>query len=418
MGDRIAVVGHAAVTCLGRDLDATWAGLIEGRSGLRRHAAFDPERYRADVAGLVEGFGPGAADEDPAVAKLEVRAIHLAMAAARAAWADAALERGGFDPDRVALVVGSAFGGLDLLDHEARHARRGGLATNPYLIPGLIINQGIGQIAQHLGLRGPGVAPANACASGGHAIILGALLLRVGAADLAVCGAAESAFSPAVVNGFATMRALFTRRAEEDRSWSDPAQASRPFSADRAGFVLSEGAGMLVLATESAARRLGLPPLAELAGWGMNSDGHHMAIPEPGSIARCLGLALAEAGVRPEQVDYYNAHGTSTTVNDRVETLAIKAVFDGHARRLPVSSIKGALGHALGAAPAIEAAVCVRALHAQVIPPTIHHRPDPELDLDYVPDRGRPAPLATILSASFGFGGTNNALVLRRWSDA
>ena len=421
MAERIVVVGHAAITCLGRDMNATWDGLVAGRSGLRRHEAFGPDAYLQDVAGVVDDFGPGSPGEDSDVWKLAARSIHLAMAAARAAWADAGLgdpAAGAVDPERVALVIGSALGGVDLLEAEqAKAARRKSLAVSPYTVPGLIINQQAGQVAQHLGLFGPSVAPANACASGGHAVALGGIFLRGGEADLALCGAAESAFTPMIVNGFATMKALLGRKAG-DRSVADPSQASRPFSVDRAGFVLSEGAGMLVLATESAARRLGLKPQAELAGWAMNSDGHHMAIPHGGRIARCVVAALQRSGVRPAQVDYYNAHGTSTTVNDRVETQMLKDVFGEHARRLPVSSIKGALGHSLGAASAIEAAACVRSLRAQVIPPTINHIPDPELDLDYVPGVGRPAPLKTVLSASFGFGGTNNALVFRRWSHA
>ncbi|HWE40229.1 MAG TPA: beta-ketoacyl-[acyl-carrier-protein] synthase family protein [Isosphaeraceae bacterium] len=418
MAERIVVVGHAAITCLGRDMDATWQGLIEGRSGLRRHGAFGPETYLQDVAGVVDGFGPGSPGEDQAVAKLESRSIHLALAAARDAWADAGLNGHGYDPERVAIVIGSAMGGLDLLEAEqARVARRKGLATSPYLIPGMIINQGAGQVAQHLGLYGPSIAPANACASGGHAVALAGMLLRADEADLALCGAAESAFTPTVVNGFATMKALLGRR-PGDRSEADPSQASRPFSVDRAGFVLAEGAGMLVLATETTARRLGLEPQAEVASWALNSDGHHMAMPDGDRIARCLATALQRAGLAPERVDYYNAHGTSTTVNDRVETGVVKEVFGDHARRLPVSSIKGALGHSLGAASAIEASACVRTLREQVIPPTINLRPDPELDLDFVPGRGRSAPLETVVTASFGFGGTNNVLVLRRWVDA
>jgi 3-oxoacyl-[acyl-carrier-protein] synthase II len=417
MPERIVVVGHSALTCLGRDVETTWRGLIAGKSGLRRHAAFAPERFLQDVAGMVEGFGPGTGREDPAVAKLAARSLHLALAAARQAWSDAALEgRADVDPERVAIVVGSALGGMDLLDSEqAKMAHRRGLATSPYLIPGLIINQAAGQIAQQLDLHGPGVSPANACASGGHAVALGALFLRGGEAEIALCGAAESAFTPPIVNGFATMKALFGRR-PEDRSAADPAQASRPFSIDRAGFVLSEGAGMIVLATESAADRLGLEIQAELAGWAWNSDGHHMAIPHGGRIARCLTLAIERSGLRPDQVDYYNAHGTSTVVNDRVETQALKEVFGDHARALPVSSIKGALGHSLGAASAIEAAVSVRALVEQMVPPTINYRPDPELDLDYVAGEGRPAALEAVLTASFGFGGTNNALILKRWN--
>lgn len=418
MAERIAVVGHAAVTCLGRDLDATWSGLLAGRSGIRRQASLPPERFLQDIGGMVADFGPGSPGEDPAVSRLAARSIHLGLAAARAAWADAHLNGHGYDPDRVALVVGSAMGGVDLLDAETtRSAGRKNLAASPYLIPGLIINQTAGQIAQHLKLFGPSVAPANACASGGHAVALAAMLLRAGEADLALCGSAESAFTPPIVNGFATMKALIGRK-PGDRSAEDPSQASRPFSVDRAGFVLSEGAGMLILATESTAKQMGLDPRAELLGWAMNSDGHHMALPDQNKIVHCLRTAITRAGITPDQVDYYNAHGTSTTVNDTLETAAIREVFGPHADRMPVSSIKGALGHSLGAASAIEAAICVRALREQMIPPTINYRPDPALTLDYVPGEGRPARIEIALSASFGFGGTNNALIFRRWTDA
>jgi 3-oxoacyl-[acyl-carrier-protein] synthase II len=239
------------------------------------------------------------------------------------------------------------------------------------------------------------------------------MFLRSGEADLAVCGAGESAFTPAVINGFATMKALLGRR-PGDRSEADPGQASRPFSGDRGGFVLAEAAGALVLATESAARRMGLEPQAELLGWATNSDGHHMAIPSRERIGKCLATALASAGLSPDEIDYYCAHGTSTVVNDRVETQMLKDVWGDAARRLAISSIKGALGHSLGAASAVEAAVSVRALKEQIIPPTINFLPDPELDLDYVPNEARAARLENVLSASFGFGGTNNALILRR----
>jgi 3-oxoacyl-[acyl-carrier-protein] synthase II len=418
MEDRIFVVGHSAVTCLGPDMDSTWQALMESRSGIRRQPALSSERYLQDLAGMVRDFGPGSTAEDPEIAKLPARFLHLAMGAARAAWRDAGLDQreASLDRDRASVVMGSAFGGLDLLEAEtARAATRKSLAVSPYLVPGMIINQAAGQIAQHMRLYGPNAAPANACASGGHAVLLGAMFLRAGDADIALCGAGESAFTPSVVNGFATMKALLGKK-PKDRSEHDPGQASRPFSKDRAGFVMAEGAGALVLARESAVIRLGLEVQAELLGWRTNSDGHHMAMPCRERIVHCLRSSMRNAGVTPDDIQYYNAHGTSTIVNDQAETLVIKDVFGDHARRLPISSIKGAMGHSLGAASAIEAAVCVRALREQVIPPTLNYLPDAELDLDFVPDQPRAARLDTVITAAFGFGGTNNCLILRRAS--
>ena len=416
MSQRIYVVGHGAVTCLGRDMDSTWRNLVAGNSGIRRHEAFEPESYAVDVVGVVEGLERDGCVSDRAISKLSARFLAMAFQSARDAWMQAGLERldGALDRDRVAVVVGSAFGGMDFLEsQQSRMRRRRDLAVSPFLVPGLLVNQAAGQICQHLRLYGPSVAPSNACASGGHAIILGAMMLQSGEADLAVCGASESAFTPAIVNGFATMKALYAGRSG-DRAERNPSAASRPFSADRCGFVMAEGAGMLVLATESAIRELNLAPQAELLGYAMNSDGYHMAMPSEERIARCLKAALARARLDPRQIDYYNAHGTSTALNDEVETRVVKSVFGEHARRLAVSSIKGALGHSLGAASAIEAAVCVRSLQEQVIPPTINYVPDPELDLDYVPNESRPARIEAVVSASFGFGGTNNILVLAR----
>ncbi|MGO9601048.1 MAG: beta-ketoacyl-[acyl-carrier-protein] synthase family protein [Isosphaeraceae bacterium] len=413
MLQRIFVVGHGAVTCLGRDMDATWEGLISGRSGIRLRPELAPDAFLENIAGMIENLEPDAGTGDRTLSKLSARFLLLAMKSAREAWIDAGLDRiaGRFEPDRVALMVGSAFGGMDFLEaQQARMRRRADLAVSPFLIPGLLINQAAGQIAQHLHVHGPCVAPSNACATGGHAIVLGSMALKAGDADIALCGAAESSFTPAVVNGFATMKALFQKK-PGDRCENDPAQASRPFSIDRAGFVMAEGAAMLVLATEAATLRLGLKPQAELLGYCLNTDGYHMAMPSPERIVKCLRGALRNASLEPEAIDYYNAHGTSTPLNDEVETQVIKTVFGNRASRLPISSIKGALGHGLGAAAAIEAAACVRAIRDQIIPPTINYLPDPELNLDYVPDRARPARLARVISSSFGFGGTNNVLI-------
>ncbi len=417
MTERILVVGHSAITCLGSDTDSTWAGLLAGKSGIRRHPALSADRYLQDIAGMVEGIGPGTAGEDPAVSRLSARSIHFAVASAREAWSDAGLAGKDFDRDRVAVVIGSAFGGQDLLESEQqRSLTRKSLSMSPYLIPALVINQAAGQVAQLFDLHGPSVAPSNACATGVHSIALAAMFLRMGEADLAIAGGTESAFTPAIVNGFATMKALLGRRST-DRSADDPSQASRPFSADRAGFVMSEGAGTVILATESAARRLGLRVQAEYLGHSINTDGFHMAMPHGATIEKCLRQVLTRCGLTPEDIDYYNAHGTSTIVNDRVETQAIKTIFGPHSTRMPISSVKGAIGHSLGAASAIEAVICLRVLRDQIIPPTINYVADPELDLDYVPNQARSTRVDTVMSASFGFGGTNNAILMKRWVD-
>ena len=288
-------------------------------------------------------------------------------------------------------MVGSAFGGVDFLEaQQARMRRRQDLSVSPFLVPGLLINQAAGQISQHFRLHGPSAAPSNACASGGHAIILGAMLLKAGDADLALCGASESAFTPAIVNGFSTMKALLQSK-PGDRAETDPAQASRPFSVDRAGFVMAEGAAMLVLATESAVRRLALTPQAELLGYAMNSDGYHMAMPSHGADHRVPGDGPVSNRVSTPGRSTTTTHtGRAPASTIRLRLRFFSTVFGDQARRLPVSSIKGALGHGLGAAAAIEAAACVRSLRDQLIPPTINYRPDPELDLDYVPDEARP----------------------------
>ncbi len=413
---RIVIVGMGATSCLGLNWPATWAGLRDGRGGLRRNTDRLPgDRFMTDIGGFVDGFGPNGQGCDPRISKLESRFLHLGLAAADEAWKP--LKGADYDPDRVAVIAASAFGGVDLQDNERLKAEaRGRLNMGPYTVPGLLINQLGGQISQHLGLLGPGFGPSNACASGGHALILGAMLIQLGMADLALCGASESAFVPSIVNSFATMKALAILK-PGDRGFEDPSQASRPFSSDRAGFVMSEASGMIALATIDEARRLKLEILAELVGMAINSDGHHMAAPHQPQIEKCLRLAIQDAGLEPDSIDYYNAHGTSTSINDATETASLKGVYGDYAKRLPISSIKGALGHSLGAASALEAITMIESLRIGLIVPTINYVEDTELDLDYVPGQARAIALQHALSASFGFGGTNNALVFRRWND-
>lgn len=414
--NRLVIVGMGAVTCLGRDWPGTWQALIEGRGGLSRNPDRLPaDRFLTDIGGFVPGFGPGSEQEDARLAKLESRFLHLGLAAAEEAMRP--VKSKSYDSDRFAVVASSAFGGVDLQDNERRKAEsRKRLAMGPYTVPGLLINQLGGQISQHLGLYGPGFATSNACATGGHSMILGALLLRSGMADFALCGASESAFVPSIVNAFGTMKALATIK-PGDRAYDDPTQASRPFSADRCGFVMSEAAGMVVYTTLEMARKLDLEIYAELIGMAVNSDGYHMAAPYGPRIEQCLKMAIEDAGLKPEEIGYYNAHGTSTSVNDATETGALQAVFGDHAAGLQVSSIKGALGHSLGAASAVEAVATIECLRTGQIVPTINHVPDPELRLDFVPDQARSSDLQFAMSASFGFGGTNNTLVFRRWCD-
>lgn len=413
---RIVIVGMGAVTCLGNDWPTTWAGLESGRGGLRRDTTRLPsDKFLVDIGGFVEGVGPGTPGEDPRLAKLEARFLHLGLKAADEAWKPLAGKP--FDADRVGVVAASAFGGVDLLEQErAKAEARGRLNLGPYTVPALLINQLGGQISQHLGLYGPGFGPSNACASGGHAIILGAMLLRAGMADFVLCGASESTFVPSIVNAFATMKALATIK-PTDRAFEAPEQASRPFSADRCGFVMSEAAAMLTITTLEKARDLGLEILAELAGMAVNSDGHHMAAPYAPRIVKCLNLAIKDSDLTADRIGHYNAHGTSTSVNDATETQALNAVYGDHAWHLPICSIKGALGHSLGAASAIEAITTVESLRRGRIVPTINYVADPELTLDYVPNHSRPCDIEYAMSASFGFGGTNNALVFRRWND-
>ena len=419
MSDRIFVVGHAAVTCLGRDMDATWRGLIEGRSGIRRHAALGTESFLQDLGGMVEDFGPGTESEDPAIAKLSARFLHLGMAAARSAWSESGLAgpESGLDPHRAAVVMGSAFGGLDLLEAEqARMARRRSPAISPYLVPAMIINQAAGQVAQHLGLYGPSAAPANACASGGH------------------CGGPGGDVPPLGRGRRRPLRGRGERVHAGDRQRlrddEGPAgqEAGRPVGA-------GPGAGQPAVQRRPGGLRPGRGSRGPGPGHRVGRRPSGARAPRPSwspgppiptattwpcpaatgsSAAWRRRWSAAAYPPRTSTITTPTAPARSSTTRSRPRSSRTSSARP--LGRLPVSSIKGALGHSLGAASAIEAAVSVRALRDQIIPPTINYRPDPELDLDYVPDQARAARLEHVLSASFGFGGTNNALILRRMS--
>ena len=404
----VAVTGLGAVTPLGLDARSTWEAAVAGQSGIDWIQAFDPTGYPVRIASEVKGFEAEAVVGPKDARRLE-RNVVLAVAAAREAWADA--DMGGIDPARAGILVGSAIGGVvGVLAQNEVLRERGHARVSPWFLPNVLVDSASGQIAIDLGLRGPNYAPVSACATGSHAIGEGAELIRRGDADVVLAGGTESCMHPVILAGFCAMRGLV---AEEE----DPTRASRPFDATRAGFVMGEGACVLALEDLDRARDRGARVYAEVLGYGTSNDAHHMAQPDPKSVgvAEMMHAALARAGLDLEQVGYINAHGTSTPQGDLAETKAIKAVFGAHAYSLAVSSTKSVLGHLFGAAGAVEALMCVLALHEGVLPPTINYRtPDPECDLDYVPNEARRAQVDVALSNAMGLGGHNACVLLGR----
>jgi 3-oxoacyl-[acyl-carrier-protein] synthase II len=405
---RIAVTGLGAVTSLGLDAQSTWDGAVAGRSGVDWIQSFDATGYPVRIASEVKGFDPGAVVGPKDARRLE-RNVLLAIAAAREAWADADVD--GVDPARAGVLVGSAIGGvMGVLAQDEVLRDRGHDRVSPWFLPNVLVDSASGQIAIDLGLRGPNYAPVSACATGSHSVGEAAETIRRGDADVVLAGGTESCMHPVILAGFCAMRGLV---AEED----DPTLASRPFDATRAGFVMGEGACVLLLEDLERAQARGARVYAEVLGYGTSNDAHHMAQPDPESVGvgEMMRAALARAGVAPERVGYINAHGTSTPQGDLAETNAIKDVFASHAYELAVSSTKSVLGHLFGAAGAVEAMMCVRALHEGVLPPTINYRnPDPECDLDYVPNEARRVQVDVALSNAMGLGGHNACVLLGR----
>ena len=408
---RVVVTGLGAVTPLGLDARSTWEGALAGQSGVDWIRSFDATGYPVRIASEVKDFEPEAVVGAKDARRLE-RNVVLAVAAAREAWADAAVD--GVDPARAGILVGSAIGGVTgVLAQNEVLEQRGHTRVSPWFLPNVLVDSASGQIAIDLGLRGPNYAPVSACATGSHAVGEGAELIRRGDADVVLAGGTESCMHPVILAGFTAMRGLV---AEEE----DPTLASRPFDATRAGFVMGEGAGVLLLESLEHAVARGARMYAEVLGYGTSNDAHHMAQPDPESVgvAEMMRAALERANVEPEQVGYINAHGTSTPQGDLAETKAIKDVFGDHAYSLAVSSTKSVLGHLFGAAGAVEAMMCVRALHEGVLPPTINYRtPDPECDLDYVPNEARPAQMDVALSNAMGLGGHNACVLVGRVAD-
>ena len=409
---RVVVTGLGAVTPLGLDARSTWEAAVAGRSGVDWIRAFDATGYPVRIASEVKDFEPEAVVGPKDARRLE-RNVVLAVAAAREAWSDAGVE--GVDPARAGILVGSAIGGvMGVLAQNEVLKERGYTRVSPWFLPNVLVDSASGQIAIDLGLRGPNYAPVSACATGSHAVGEGAELIRRGDADVVLAGGTESCMHPVILAGFTAMRGLV---AEED----DPTRASRPFDATRAGFVMGEGACVLLLEDFERAEARGARMYAEVLGYGTSNDAHHMAQPDPASVgvAEMMRAALERAGVEPERVGYINAHGTSTPQGDLAETKAIKEVFGDHAYELAVSSTKSVLGHLFGAAGAVEAMMCVRALHEGVLPPTINYRtPDPECDLDYVPNEARQAQVDVALSNAMGLGGHNACVLVGRVDQA
>ena len=409
MKRRVVITGMGVVSPVGNDITTAWDALVHGKSGIARVARFDPAPYDSQVAGEVRDLDPAKYMDRKEIRRTD-RFTHLAVAAATQALRDAKLEKVS-DGERVGTAISSGLGGIQTMNDQVLVMEaRGPSRLSPFFVPMLMANAASAQVSMQFGLKGPSLTHVSACASSSHAIGEGGDIIRRGQADVMVVGGSEAAVVPVVLSAFASMKTLTTRRND------DPASASRPFDKDRDGFVLSEGAAVVVLEELGHARARGARSYGELVGYGATADAYHITAPSPEGEgnARAMRMALAEAGLRPEQIDYINAHGTSTQPNDREETAAIKQVFGDHAARLMVSSTKSMTGHLLGAAGALEAIVCLLAIRDGCIPPTINYTtPDPGLDLDYVPNTARARAITTALSNSMGFGGHNASLIFR-----
>jgi 3-oxoacyl-[acyl-carrier-protein] synthase II len=399
------------VTPIGNDVPTTWEAALTGRSGVAEIRAFDASESPVGIAGEVKEFDPAGLASAKDLRRLD-RNVLFALAAAKEALADAGTN--GFSPDRVGIVLGSAIGGFIELMRQAEILReRGPDRVSPNFLPNVLVDSASGQLAIELGIRGPNYAVVSACATGSHTIGEGAELIRHGQADAILAGGTEACIHPLILAGFISMRGLASAN-------GDPTKASRPFDATREGFVMSEGAGVVFLEELESAKARGAHVYAELLGYGASNDAYHMAAPDPDSVGvvEMMRQALERSGVAPEDVDYINAHGTSTPLGDLAETKAIKQVFGEHAYELAVSSTKSVMGHAFGAAGAVEAIMCALAIRDQKVPPTINYaNPDPECDLDYVPNEAREAEVRVALSNAMGLGGHNGCVLLGRVAD-
>jgi 3-oxoacyl-[acyl-carrier-protein] synthase II len=405
---RVVITGLGIVSPIGNDVETAWDNVVNGRSGIGRITRFDASALNSQIAGEVKDF-----DVTQYLSAKEARQmdsfIHYGVAAGLQAWRDSGLELTGSDGERAGVIIGSGIGGLPRIEEtQIETLERGPRRISPFFVPGALINLISGQLSIMLGLKGPSYAVVSACTTGLHSIGDAARLIEYGDADVMLAGGAESTVSPLGIGGFAAMRALSMRN-------DDPATASRPFDRDRDGFVLGEGAGALMLEEYEHARKRGARIYGEFAGYGMSSDAHHITSPDRDGPRRGVLNALRNGGINADDVDYVNAHGTSTPLGDVNETEALKLAFGDHARKLVVNSTKSMTGHLLGAAGGIEAVFTTLAVHHQVSPPTINiFNQDPECDLDYCANQARDMKIDVALSNSFGFGGTNGSMIVRR----
>jgi 3-oxoacyl-[acyl-carrier-protein] synthase II len=407
-GRRVAITGVGAVTPIGNDARTTWQNLVDGRSGIDWIRAFDPADYPVRIAGEVKDYDPSAATSPKEARKFD-RNVLFALTAAKEALADAGIN--GFRPERTGVVVGNCIGGFNELMRQYDVLKeRGPDRVSPYFLAHVLVDSPSGQLAIELGIKGPNYAVVSACATGSHAIGEGAELVRRGDADAVLAGGTESCIHPLILAGFCNMRGLTAGN-------GDPSKAARPFDAERDGFVIAEGAGIVLLEDLETARARGARIYAEVLGYGASNDAHHMLQPDPESVgvAAMMRAALERAGVEPRRIGYINAHGTGTPLGDVAETKAIKDVFGDHAYELAVSSSKSMTGHMFGAAGACEVIFTALAIHHQLLPPTINYEhPDPACDLDYVPNEARGAEIDVALSNAMGLGGHNGCVLLGR----
>ncbi|OPA77546.1 beta-ketoacyl-[acyl-carrier-protein] synthase II [Paenibacillus selenitireducens] len=410
MKQRVVVTGMGVMTSLGTDLNTFWNNLMEGKSGVSHVEAFDVSEYPTQIAASIKDFNPEDYMDKKEARRMD-RFVQFAVAASLKAVENAKLNiQEDTDPERVGVMIGSGIGGLGTWEDEHNKLlEKGPKRVSPFFIPMMIANMGSGQVSMILGAKGPNSTTVTACATGTHSIGDSYRLIQRGDADVMVCGGAEATIRPTGMAGFCAMRAMSTRNDE-------PEKASRPFDTGRDGFVMGEGAGVLVLESLEHAQKRGAHIYGEVIGYGMSGDAHHMTEPDPTGAARCMIKAIQDAEIAPEDVDYINAHGTSTPVGDKSETTAIKIALGDHAHEVAVSSTKSMTGHLLGAAGGVEAVICGLSLEHGVIAPTINlDNQDPECDLDYVPNVPRKADLNIVMSNSFGFGGHNATIVLKKY---